>query len=202
MLQVKSSLTAILEVALALAAAATPALAQDTPVTFHATAVNLSNVGRQGMTTLDITIERWNTDEEFTKLKDATLEKGSGALLKELQKIRPRAGYVRRSTGGVGWDIQYARKTDLPSGSSRVIFATDRPMSFAEAASRPRSADYEFLLGEIRIGPDGKGEGKLVPMAKIAYDESSRTLQIEDYASEPVRLTKVIEEKRKATSVR
>ena len=196
----RPSLTGILGAALAVLAA--PALAQDTPVTFHATAVNMSNVGRQGLSTLDITIERWNSDEELARLKDAVLEKGGGALLSELQKIKPRAGYVRRTGGGVGWDIQYARKTDLPSGGSRVIFATDRPMSFAEAATRPRSADYEFLLGEIRIGADGKGEGKLAPMAKIVYDEDSRTIQIENYASEPVRLTNVTEEKRKATSAR
>jgi hypothetical protein len=183
---------------LALAALAPPLRAQDMPVTFHVTAVNMSNVGRQGMFGLEVTIERWNTDDEFARLKSALVEKGSDALLSELQKIKPRAGSIRRSTGGLGWDIRYARRTDLAGGGHRVIFATDRQMSFGERASHPPSAEYEFLLGEIHVGADGKGEGKLVPMAKIAYDEDSRTLQIENYASEPVRFTQVREEKRKA----
>ena len=116
----------------------------------------------------------------------ARLEKGFDELV----------GYIRRQGGGLGWDLQFARRTDLPGGGHRVVFATDRPMSFTERSTNPRSADYEFLFGEIRIGPDGKGEGKVVPMARIEYDEQSRSIQIENYATEPVRLTQVIEEKR------
>ena len=175
-------------------------LAQDAPVTFRATAVNTSDVGRQGMDTLDIAIERWTSDAEFAKLKDALVEKGSDSLLRELSNVKPRVGYIRRSGGGLGWDLRYARKTELPSGGYRVVFATDRPMSFAERTSNPRSAEYEFLVGEIRIGREAKGEGKLVPMASVEYDEDSRTLQIENYATEPVRLTQVTEEKRRASA--
>lgn len=171
--------------------------AQDVPVTFNAVAVNLSNVGRTGMRQLDITIERWTTPEEFARLRDALLEKGSDGLLRELERIKPRAGFLRSATGGLGWDIQFARTTELPEGGRRVVFATDRPMSFYERTAQPRSADYEFLMGEMRIGPDGKGEGKLVPMAKVAYNKGSRSLEIENYASEPVRLTQVTQSKRK-----
>lgn len=64
-------------------------------------------------------------------------------------------------------------------------------MSFWDLWHRPRSADYEFTLAEIRLGPDGRGEGKLVPAAKVAWDEATRTLVIEQYAIEPVRLTEV-----------
>ncbi len=184
-------------VALALAAL-TPSLeAQEAPVTFRAAAVNTSDVGRRGMDMIEITIERWSSEDEIAKLRDALVEKGGGdPLLQELTKVRPRVGYIRRQGGGLGWDLQFARRTDLPGGGHRVVFATDRPMSFTERSTNPRSADYEFLFGEIRIGPDGKGEGKVVPMARIEYDEQSRSIQIENYATEPVRLTQVIEEKR------
>jgi hypothetical protein len=175
-------------------------LAQDSPVTFRATAVNTSDVGRQAMDTLDIAIERWTTDAEFAKLKDALVEKGSDSLLSELQNVKPRVGYIRRTGGGLGWDLRYARRSELPGGGYRVLFATDRPMSFFERSQNPRSAEYEFLLGEIRIGGNGKGEGKLVPMASVEYDEESRSLQIENYATEPVRLTQVTEEKRRAST--
>jgi hypothetical protein len=79
-----------------------------------------------------------------------------------VQKIKPRAGYIRTTTS-LGWDIQFARETDLPSGGKRIIFATDRPMGFHEVRSNTRSADYEFMLCEIRLGPDGKGEGSWPP---------------------------------------
>jgi hypothetical protein len=188
---------AFLLAAIAVAAVVVPVSARETAASFQAVAVNLSNVGQQGARTLDITIERWTTDEEFARLRDALVEKGSEGLLSKLQRIKPRVGFIRASTGGIGWDIRYAQRAELPSGGSRVIFATDRPMSFRERSAQPRSADYEFLLGEMRIGPGGKGEGKLVPMAKVTYNGDSRAIEIENYANEPVRLTQVTESKRK-----
>jgi hypothetical protein len=184
-------------VILGLAALVLPVGAQDVPVTFRAVAVNLSNVGRQTSTTLEITIERWSTPAETERLSSMLLETGSDKLLDELQDIKPRAGFIRATGGGLGWDIQFAQKTDLPDGGKKVVFATDRPMSFVEAANRPRSADYEFLLGELRVRGDGEGQGKLVPRAKITYNRDTRTVEIENYASEPVRLTRVTEEKKK-----
>jgi hypothetical protein len=177
-----------------LGAALLTAVVSATPVVrYRAVAVNMSNVGAPGLFPLDITIERWTTDEELARLRDALLEKGSDRLLEELQEIEPRAGYIRRADGGLGWDIRYARKMELPDGGYRVVFGTDRPMSFYERVNQPRSAEYEFLLGELRMRPDGKGEGKLVPMAKITYDKDDRLIEIENYASEPVRLTEVTE---------
>lgn len=169
------------------AAAARPA------ASFHAVSVNLSNVGRQGAGSLEIEVERWSTDEEFTKLRDALVEKGSDALLSAMQKVRPRVGYIRNSAGGIGWNLYYARKEALPSGGYRVIFATDRPMTFWEASNRPRSLDYDFLVAEMLIGKDGVGQGKLIPMARVSFDDKKNALEIEGFASEPVRLTRVTE---------
>ena len=79
----------------------------------------------------------------------------------------------------------------LPGGGERIVFATDRPMSFAERASGARSRDYEYLVGEVRVGPDGKGQGTLVPRANVMYDADNQTLTVENYDSQPVRLTNV-----------
>ena len=142
---------------------------------------------------LDITIERWSTPEEAAKLRDVLTEKGADALLETLQKM-PRTGSIQR-TGRLGWDIHFAQQVVAADGSRRIVLATDRPMSFWEAANQPRSADYAFTLAEIRLGADGKGEGKLVPAAKIDYDKESNTLEIENYNTEPTRLTQVEIEK-------
>ena len=140
--------------------------------------------------TLDIVIERWSTAEEQEQLRATLAAKGSSALLSALTAIKPRAGYIRGSAS-LGWDIHFARELSLPQGGRRVIFATDRPMSFWELWQRPRSADYEFTLAEIRLAPDGKGEGKLVTAAKVTWNEVARTVEIENYAFEPVRLNEV-----------
>jgi hypothetical protein len=173
---------------------AAAASSQQLPVTYQAVAVNMSNVGRSGMQQLDIRIERWTDETEFGSLRDALLEKGTDRLLSQLQDLK-RVGTIRSATGGLGWDLRFARRNELPGGGYRLVFATDRPMSFFERTSRPLSADYEFLLGEIRIGADGTGEGKLVPRAKVTYNKGSRAIEIENYASEPVRLAKVTEQK-------
>ena len=156
----------------------------------RAFAVNMSGVGRAHAGTLDITIERWSTDEERAKLFAVLVERGPDKLSDALHDVKPRTGYVRTSTS-LGWDLGYAREIALPSGGRRIIIATDRPIGFAEATRQPRSADYQFLLIEIRLGPDGKGEGKLAAGAKIEYDKDEKTVQVENYGIEPVRLTEV-----------
>jgi hypothetical protein len=175
---------------LGLPLAASPVGAGEPVLKLRAFAVDMSGVGRAQAGTIDVTIERWTTDEELKTLKDTLAEKGGDSLLHALQKIKPRAGYIN-SSRTLGWDLQYARQTSYEDGARRIVLATDRPMSFWEVSNQPRSADYEFLLMEIRLDKNGKGEGKLVPLAKIGYNEVSRTVEIENYGSEPVRLTKV-----------
>jgi hypothetical protein len=172
--------------------APSPVPAADTkPVLrLHAFAVNMSGPARARAGTLDIVIERWSTDEEVKLLTDTLIEKDSSALLNTLQKIKPRVGYIRTPTS-LGWDIHFAREAPYGDGGRRVTIATDRPMSFWELRARPRSVDYEFTLAEIRLGKDGKGEGKLVPAAKVRYNNETRTMEIEEYGTEPVRLTEV-----------
>jgi hypothetical protein len=154
-------------------------------------AVDVGNVGAAARAgTLDVVIERWSTDAEEAALRDVLIEKGEDALLSALQKIRPRAGYIR-GTGGLGWDIHFARLQPFGDGGRRVIVATDRPMSFWELRNRPRSADYAFTLAEIRLTKDGRGEGKLARAASITWNRGTRAIEIENYGMEPVRLTEV-----------
>lgn len=184
--------SAILTVSLgALLVTSSLAGAGDPPLLkMRAFAVDMSGTSPARAGTIDITIERWTTDEEQKKLADVLIEKGGGELRSALEKIKPRAGYINTS-GSLGWDVHYARQTAYGDGARRIIIATDRPMSFWELRDRPRSADYEFLLMEIRLNKDGQGEGKMATAAKINYNEVSRTIEIENYSNEPVRLTKV-----------
>jgi hypothetical protein len=178
--------------ALALAAGSSAWSADQATLRLRASAVDTENAVRTSM--LDIGIERWTTDAEHARLAAVLKEKGEDALLDALQDVKPRAGYIR-STGSVGWDIHYARQETLSDGSRRIVIATDRPMPFWEVWSRPRSAEYQYTLAEIRLGPDGKGRGTLVPAARIDYDEITNTIEVENYDQQPIRLTQVQIEK-------
>jgi hypothetical protein len=159
----------------------------------NALTVNLTGFGWVGLQRVRIVVDRWSTDEEQTRLID-TLIKKPESLLSQMQDITPRAGFVQTGES-LGWDVQYAHEETLPDGSRRILLATDRPMSFREAARQPISASYEFTVFQIRIGADGRGEGELLPAAKIAYNNATKKVEIENYAFAPLRLTAVAEEK-------
>jgi hypothetical protein len=180
----------VFAVGLALPMAASSAAAkEDAVLRLRAWAVDLNRGGAQ-TNTIDIVIERWSTPEEIEKLRGVLIEKGGDDLLPALQKIKPRCGYTR-SPNSVGWDLQFARETALEGGARKIVVGTDRPISFWEARANPRSRDYEFSLAEIRLGPDGKGQGKAINAAKLTFNKETNTLEIENYEREPVRLNEV-----------
>jgi hypothetical protein len=165
------------------------------PLRMSAFAVNLSGAGRARPTTLEIVIERWSTEEEKDKLLTTLIERGEDKLLDMVQDIKPRAGFIR-TTQSLGWDISFAKAFPRASGGFRLVFVTDRPMGFYELRNSTRSRDYEFMVCEIRIGKDGKGEGKLAAGTKITYDKDKKQVEIENYGQEPVRLTTVSVDKK------
>jgi hypothetical protein len=50
---------------------------------------------------------------------------------------------------------------------------------------------YQFTLIELHIDKNGKGEGKLVPAAKVSWDTKTKKIEIENYNALPVDLTDV-----------
>ena len=151
----------------------------------------MSNVGTRRPGRIEIVIERWSSERERDELIATLKDKGSDALLSKLQKM-PRVGYIRDANrGSVGWDLHFARERKLDDGGRQIVLATDRPISAWEAFNRPRSADYDFTLADIRFDGDGKGVGKLAVAAKITTNDKTGAIEIENFSSEPVRLTEV-----------
>lgn len=158
-------------------------------------AVNMSNIATGSNAVVDITVNAWSTPEERTHLITTVLEKGSDALLRELQKApvkgRFRIPGARRPDPhhlALGLDLHYAWQTPLPEGGRRIVLATDRYIGFQEARNQPRSIDYPITLMEIRVDKDGKGVGKMAVATKISFDKKKNEIELENYASEPVRL--------------
>jgi hypothetical protein len=158
---------------------------------FTAFAADLSTTGNGKTARVDITIDRWSTPEEREQLRTVLIENGTDAVYTALQKMKP-VGRIRVNDS-LGWDLRYAREVKNGDGR-RIVFATDRPIGTAEATSRPRSIDYKFTVGELKLTGD-KGQGTLSPAVKLGYDKDDQTLELENLASEPVRLMEVRETK-------
>jgi hypothetical protein len=179
-------------------AAATLAL----PIRLTAFAVNMSNVGTGSAGTIEIRITQWSSSAERQRVIDTMIGKGQDELLKLLQKL-PAKGRLRfpNWTGPdpnnlrLGWDLRYAWHTPDPEGGHRLVIALDRYMSFLEIRNQPRTVDYPFTLIEIHLNKDGEGQGKLAYATKISFDKKKNAVELENYSSEPIRLTTVKAEK-------
>ncbi|HEX6737637.1 MAG TPA: hypothetical protein VF310_05190 [Vicinamibacteria bacterium] len=179
-----------LAAALAAGLAAGGALAAEHIARFTAFAVDTSNAtSRTRAGVIEITIDRWSTDQDRDQLLAALRESGSDGLLKALQKIKDPVGYIR-TPESIGYPLRFAREVPNAEGGKRVIVATDRPIGFLEATRRPRTFDYPFMIVDLRIDAKGEGQGKLMPLARITANDE-HVVEIENYANEPVRLTQV-----------
>jgi hypothetical protein len=163
------------------------------PERFTAFAVNMGSIGRGGANTVTIEIERWSTEAERDALIKAFQEKGPDGLLKALQKTK-RVGYMRLPNS-LGYDLRFARQVPGEDGGRRIVIATDRRIGFEEARQQARTMDYPFNLTEIRFNAQGEGEGRMAVATKITYNKEKQVLELENYSSEPLRLTTVRAEK-------
>lgn len=163
---------------------AAPVVAQER---FTAQAVNMSNVGQSGAVgTVDIIIERYSTEAERDRFLSALTERGNDGLLLAFQNA-PSIGKVG-PTGRIGFDIRYAYEMPGEDGGRQIVIASDRRMSFLEAANRPRTVDYPFTVVQLKLDEDGTGEGKASLLTRIAVDKKQNTIVLENFASRPVDL--------------
>jgi hypothetical protein len=163
-----------------------------------ALAVNMSNIGTGATATVDFDVDRWSTEADRTKLISVMTEKGPDALLQTLRDM-PSHGRMRFPAwqgpdplnARLGWDIRYASQRSEPEGGRRIVLALDRYLSFWEIANRPRTVDYPFTFVEIKVDKNGEGEGKLSIATKVDFNKTKNVIELETYASEPVRLQQV-----------
>ena len=184
----RRKLNSILTLLLFLAGGAISAAPSQKPIeSFTAFAVALGT-GKAGVIHIDIF--RWSTDEEREALLTTLVEFGPDKLLSALEKIRPPVGTIRTSTS-LAYDLYYARDNPMADGGRHIVLGTNRRVSFREAANNTRSMQYQFTLVEIHLDKNGKGEGKLVPAAKVSWDKATKKIEIENYNALPVDLTTV-----------
>jgi hypothetical protein len=164
-----------------------------------AMAVSMSPLGPETDGRVEIVIEHWSTDQERDSLRGTLERSGPDMLLGALQKLRIRAGFVQvpgqlgsgaRARLRRALNIQFAREIKTATGR-QVIVALDGPWNF-HAGGRPTAVDGPaFTLLDIRLGPDGNGVGKLSPASQVTYNKATGTIELANFATEPVRLKDV-----------
>lgn len=160
------------------------------PEDFTAIAIANDNLG-SGAGTVSISVDRWSTEAERTKLVTTLREKGPRAMLDLLQDMR-RVGSIR-TPDSLGYPLHFAHQTAGPDGGRRVVIATDRPIGFWELWHGTRSTEYPFTVIQMNIDPDGKGTGTLSEATRIrAYGD---IVELENFSSAPVMLKEIRSEK-------
>ena len=167
------------------------------PVHITAFGVDMSNIGSGSSANVEIDINSWSSEAERARLLAVAQQDNQDALVRALQKT-PSHGRLwfpnyngPVSQARLGFQLHYTHQEPTPEGGRKIVFATDRYISFWEARNQPRTIDYPFTLAQIQVDKDGNGEGKLSVATKISFDKQNKVLELENYASEPVRLQNV-----------
>ena len=88
--------------------------------------------------------------------------------------------------GRVGQELN-AVLIDRTSSGTRIRAISQRWMGFGELRRGYRSVDYPFTYVEINIDRRGRGEGMIIPAAKIRF-RGGDTIEVEDFGTFPGRL--------------
>jgi hypothetical protein len=164
--------------------------AADTGAKYSATAIDMDAPAGQVAMPVDIVIERWSTDAERDRLMDTLMEGASQDKLLSVIQNLPRIGTIH-TPGNVGWGLRYARHGPDAEGRDRILIVSDRPVSFAESRYGGRTLDYPLAIIEMRIGSNGRGDGKLLFGAKMGIDRVNRSLVLENFGIQPISLNDV-----------
>jgi hypothetical protein len=154
--------------------------------------------------TVQVNITRWTTPEEREKLLAQLQENGQEGLVRSLQQQEETGWVVNRSrtaastrqramagTSAPSQRLRYAWQIDKGEGRRRIVAALDRPIGFAEASRQPRWRDYDVTLIVLEVDKKGQGEGQLAMGVQLNFEPETKNLVIENFGSEPVRLTNV-----------
>lgn len=155
------------------------AFGQEKPKPDHYSAVWAIVGGGAGGSTvsIDIRINRYNTEEDIKNYAELLKDSGPQALRRKLEK--EDVGQLS-PVGSVGAPIAIARR--LESGDKTTIrVLTARNMSFAELRNSGRSVDYPYTMLEFVIDKNGTGTGTAIGAAKVRFDKKKNQYEIESF---------------------
>ena len=161
---------------------------RDTKETYTGTIVGIG--GRLGGVTrpFTLTIEGHTSSEEAERFASILKSEGPDGLLKAIRKQKLGRFSV---DGEVGRDVNVVRERKTEDGR-KITIVFERWLQMFEVRYGTRSENYPFTYIEMYIGDNGKGEGTLIPAARIYFDKKEEnTIAIENFGIYPARLSNV-----------
>ena len=117
-------------------------------------------------------------------LRKALSDGGVAALSRAITDLTSRVGFVRTPREGT-LGLKYAREAVTPDGLRRVLLLTER---LSAPATNPHADTHDFLVVELVLDKDGKGQGRTAGPESLRYDARAGALELDRYVPEPVRI--------------
>ncbi|HKP69107.1 MAG TPA: hypothetical protein VJV05_07480 [Pyrinomonadaceae bacterium] len=128
-------------------------------------------------------INNRSSSSDMTGFVEVLQSGGQDSLRRELD----RRDVGRFSLGsGVGVPVG-SITVDRNGDGTRIRAIFTRNVGFGELRNGLRSADYPFGYVEIILNQNGKGDGTIIPAAKIRF-RGADTIEVEDFGTFPGRL--------------
>jgi hypothetical protein len=129
-------------------------------------------------------VNSYTTPGQVRELNDALQQDGQDGLLKALSKMD--AGRIQLGSG-IGVTANAVIADPWGEGGTKLTVLYERNVRFSELRYGTRSSDYRVGYAEIFLDRNGKGEGSLIPAARVRLRDGN-TWEVEDFGVYPARL--------------
>lgn len=146
---------------------------------------NMAMGSRNQRKRVEIVIERWSTEEERLQYVGMLAESGYQQVVAAFHAAAP-VGRIRVGQGtSYPLSLAIMREED---GKHMVTLATDRPIGGYEGMHQNVTMRFAFVIIQLTLGDDFKGDGALFPAAEVKVDPTTGTVTFEGYDTKPIRL--------------
>ncbi len=130
-------------------------------------------------------VNSYTAPNQVRELNDALQRGGQDELLRVLSEME--AGRIQIGTG-VGVRANAVIADSWGEGGTKLTVFYERNLSIAELRYGTRSQDYRIGYAEIFLDRNGRGQGTLIPAARLRLKDGN-TWEVEDFGAFPARLT-------------
>src|SRR3954454_11812462 len=152
--------------------------------TFTGTLIGIGGPLAGRSTSFTLTIRGVTSDQDARRYVGLLAEKNQDGLM---SAVRDQKLGTFALAGQVGRDVNVVRIHRTETGR-KITLLFERWLNLFEVRYGTRSEDYPFTYAEIYVDAQGKGEGTLIPAARIRFDKSEQSVEIENFGIYPARL--------------
>ena len=156
---------------------------------FSAGSPAMTSAARLTLRPVEIAITQWSTHTEHRALASALIEQGPLAFARLLCNYGA-AGSIS-VTGAPDVVIRYAWSIKEPDGNRRNLPRNRQTRAALEWVAATLPGRGGAHLRQLRVNPDGNGEGKLSDAARLSVDGIRQVIELTGYDGRPAHLLMV-----------